>query len=123
MIALHAQQKTLCPPSQNKKAASYYDKALSAKKSHKDYETIKEFCENAIEEDSSFAEPYHLLGDAAYFKKDFKTMKTSYSKMIEECPDAAPEPHYRLGKYLYDTKKYDEATKYLKSFLDFGNVN
>ena len=123
IVVVRAQQKTPCPPSEVKKANSYYEKALSAKKSKKDYETIKELCEKAIEEDSSFAEPYHLLGDAAYFKKDFKTMKEAYSKMIEHCPDAAPEPHYRLGKYLYDTKKYDDATKYLKSFLDFGNVN
>ncbi|MEO5572151.1 MAG: OmpA family protein [Bacteroidia bacterium] len=120
---LFAQQKTPCPPSQNKKANSYYDKAASAKKSHKDYETIKEYLQNAIEEDTSFAEAYHLLGDAAYFKKDYKTMKDAYTKMIDQCPDAAFEPHYRLGKYYYDTKKYDEATKYLKSFLDFGNVN
>jgi outer membrane protein OmpA-like peptidoglycan-associated protein/tetratricopeptide (TPR) repeat protein len=121
--AVIAQQKTVCPPSQNKNANSYYDKAVSAKKSHKNYETIKEYCEKAIEEDTSFAEAYHLLGDAAYFKKDYKTMKEAYAKMIAECPDAAPEPHYRLGKYFYDLKKYDEATIYLKSFLDFGNVN
>jgi outer membrane protein OmpA-like peptidoglycan-associated protein/tetratricopeptide (TPR) repeat protein len=121
--SVSAQQKILCPPSQNKKANSYYDKALSAKKSHNDYETIKEYCEKAIEEDSSFAEVYHLLGDAAYLKKDYKTMKDAYGKMIELCPDASPEPHYRLGKYLYDTKNYDGATKYLKSFLDFGNAN
>jgi len=121
--AVQAQQKTPCPPSTEKKATSYYEKALSAKKSHKDYETIKEYCEKAIEEDTSFAEAYRLLGDVAYNKKDYKTMKDAYSTLIELCPDASPEPHYRLGKYFYDTKKYDDAAKYLKSFLDFGNVN
>src|SRR6185436_19239283 len=120
---VQAQQKTPCPPSTEKKATSYYEKALSAKKSHKDYETIKEYCEKAIEEDTSFAEAYRLLGDVAYNKKDYKTMKDAYSTLIELCPDASPEPHYRLGKYFYDTKKYDDAAKYLKSFLDFGNVN
>lgn len=116
------QQKTLCPPSENKKAVSYYEKGVTAKKSRKDYADIKEWCEKSLEEDSTFAEAWHLLGDAAYFKKDFKTMKAAYSKTIELCPDAAPEPHYRIGSYLYDTKKYDEAVTYLKSFLEFGTV-
>lgn len=121
-VSVFAQKQSLCPPSLNKKAVTYYQKALSAKKSHKDYETIKELCEKAMEEDTAFAEAYHFLGDAAYFKKDYKTMKEAYKTMIELCPDAAPEPHYRLGAYLFDTKKYEEAVKYLKGFLDFGNV-
>lgn len=116
------QKQSLCPPSQNKKAVLFYEKALSARKSSKDYETIKELCEKALEEDSTYAEVYHLLGDVAFRKKDFKTMKASYAAMIELCPDAAPEPHYRLGAYLFETKKYDESVKYLKGFLDFGSV-
>ncbi|MFI5218971.1 MAG: OmpA family protein [Bacteroidia bacterium] len=120
--SLFAQKASPCPLSQNKKAISYYDKAVSAKKSSKDYETIKEWCEKAIEEDTTFADPYLLLGNAAWFKKDFKTMKEAYKSLIETCPDASPEPHYRLGSYLYDTKKYDEAVKYLKGFLDFGST-
>lgn len=127
LIILHstlsvAQKPSICPPSQNKKAINYYEKAVSGKKSGKDYETIKELLEKSIEEDTAFAEPYLLLGNTAYFKKDFKTMREAYKILIELCPDAAPEPHYRLGSYFYETKKYDEAVKYLKSFLDFGST-
>ncbi|MBL0341600.1 MAG: hypothetical protein IPP71_12050 [Bacteroidetes bacterium] len=43
--------------------------------------------------------------------------------MIELCPDADANAHYRLGTYLYDTKKYDESTKYLKSYLQFATTD
>lgn len=111
----------LCSPSQSKKANKLLDEAKEAKKDRKDYKNIKEICLEAAEEDTSFAEPWLLLGDMAYFKKDFPTMKKAYSRLIEICPDADPNAQYRLGTYLYDTKKYTEATTYLKSFLEFAS--
>ncbi len=117
-----AQQKTLCTPSSVKKAIKYFDEAAEARKKHKDYKEVKQLSEKALEEDSSFAEAWHLLGDAAYAKKDFKTMEYAYIKLIELCPDAAPEPHYQLASILFDKKKYDEAVKYYQSFLDFTKV-
>lgn len=111
----------LCSPSQSKKANKLMDEAKEAKKDRKDYKNIKEICLEAAEEDTSFAEPWLFLGDMAYFKKDFTTMKKAYTRLIEICPDADPNAQYRLGTYLYDTKKYTEATTYLKSFLEFAS--
>ncbi len=121
-IDVSAQQKSLCIPSSVKKANKYFDEAAEARKKHKDYKDVKEYCEKALEEDSTFAEAWHLLGDAAYTKKDFKTIEFAYAKLIQLCPDAAPEPHYRLACILYDKKKYNEAVIYFQSFLDFTKI-
>jgi len=118
-----AQQQALCPKSGEKQANYFYERAEAARKARKPYETVKDLCEKAIEQDSAFGLPWMLLGDAAYSKKDFKTMKEAYRKAIEICPDASARMHYRLGTYLYDTRKLEECLPYLKSFLEFNTVN
>lgn len=118
-----AQGIALCPPSSSKKAVKFFEEAKAAKKSKKDYKEVKELALKATEEDTAYAEPWLLLGDAAFGKKDFPTMKKSYSRLIELCPDADANAFYRLGTYLYDTKKYEEASKYLKSYLEFATTD
>ncbi len=113
----------LCPPSTSKKANKLFDEAKSARKSKKDFKEIKELLLKSTEEDTAFAEPWLMLGDVAFGKKDYPTMKRAYSRLIELCPDADANAHYRLGTYLYDTKKYPEATIYLKSYLEFATTD
>jgi len=119
----NAQNPTLCPPSSSKKALKLFEEAKAAKKSKKDYQEVKELALKATEEDTAFAEPWLLLGDAAFGKKDYTAMKKSYARLIELCPDADANAFYRLGTYLYETKKYDEASKYLKSYLEFATTD
>ncbi len=120
-VASFGQGTDLCPAPGNPDAEKLYDKARSARKSRKPFEKVKTLCENAIESDTTYALPWLLLGDAAWFAKDYKTMKSAYAKAIELCPDASEKMHYRLGTYLYDTKKYEECLPYLNSFLSFGS--
>jgi len=115
-----AQGIALCPPTASKKAKKYMDEARDAKKSKEDYKDIKELLENAIEEDTAFAEPWLMLGDLAFSKKDYVTMKKAYFRLIELCPDADAIAYYRLGTYLFETKKYPESVPLLKSFLEFA---
>jgi len=115
-----AQQIALCPASESKKAVKYTREASEAIKAKKNYEQVKEILEKAVNEDTAYAEPWLLFGDFAYKKKDWPSMKKAYTRLIELCPDADADAHYRLGKYLYDTKKYKESGIYLKSFLDFA---
>ena len=75
-----------------------------SKKSKEEYASIKEILQNSIEEDSSFTEPWLMLGDMSFSKKDYVTMKKSYARVIELCPDADANAHYRLGTYLFETK-------------------
>ena len=118
-----AQDIKLCPESEDRVAVSAYHKARSAKKSRKPYDKIKILCEKAVRIDSSFGLPWLLLGDAAWYAKDFKTTKKAYRKAIATCPDASDRMHYRLGSYLYDTKMYREAIPFLRSFLEFNSKN
>lgn len=118
-----AQISNLCKVSDSKKAIKKLEDAKDARKSKKDYKVIKELCEEAAEEDTSFAEPWLVLGDVAFQKKDFPTMKKAYARLIEICPDADAKVYYRMGTYLYDTKKYTDATNYLKSYLEFATTD
>lgn len=106
MMTLFAtgQNRTLCPPSSIKKANKYYDEAMDARKNHKEYKVVKEYCEKAIEQDSAFAQAWHLLGDAAYIKKDFKTIELAYTQLLNLCPDVSPDPHYRLASILFEKR-------------------
>ena len=81
-----------------------FDEAKAAKKSKEEYKDIKELLLEAAEEDTSYVEPWLLLGDMAYAKKDYVTMKQAYKRLIELCPDADANAHYRLGTYFYETK-------------------
>lgn len=119
----NAQGISLCPPSSSKKAVKLFEEAKAAKKSKEDYKIVKELALKATEEDTAYAEPWLFLGDAAFGKKDYVTMKKSYARLIELCPDADANAFYRLGTYLYDTKKYDEASGYLKSYLEFATTD
>ncbi len=75
----------------------------------------------AIEEDSNYADAWKLIGDMAYNMKDYKQMKIAYTYLIDICPDASAESHFRLGNYFYSTSQFTQAEIYLKSFLEFGS--
>lgn len=120
---INAQGISLCPPATSKKAMKLFEEAKDAKKAKKDIKEIKELVLKAADEDTSYAEPWLLLGDAAFGKKDYPTMKMAYIRLIELCPDADANAHYRLGTYLFDTKKYEDATIYLKSYLQFATAD
>jgi outer membrane protein OmpA-like peptidoglycan-associated protein len=117
-----AQSKSLCPPSENKSANKYYEKAREARNDKKPFTSIKELCDKAIAEDSTFADPYKLLGDVAWQNHKDKEMAAAYEKLIEVCPDASADAHYRLADYLYDSKEFKKAITFFKSFLDFNKV-
>jgi outer membrane protein OmpA-like peptidoglycan-associated protein len=117
----YSQKPLPCPPSSSSKAKKNFEAAVSARKSGKKYEQVKQLAFKAVEEDSAYADAWKLIGDMAFNMRDYKVMKEAYTRLIDVCPDASPEPHFRLGSYLFDTGKYADCTKYLKSFLDFGN--
>jgi outer membrane protein OmpA-like peptidoglycan-associated protein len=119
---VNAQVKNLkrCPQSNSKEANKKTDEAESLLKGNKDFDKAKELCLKAIEADSSFAKPYLLLGDAAYRKKDFKTMASAYKGLVAVCPEAGVQAAYRLATYYYETKNYEQSALYYKSFLDFS---
>jgi outer membrane protein OmpA-like peptidoglycan-associated protein len=119
----NAQGLKLCPPPTSKKAEKFFDEAKAARKAKKDFSVIRNLVMKAVQEDTSWAEPWLFLGDVARIRNDFRTMKSAYTRLIELCPDADESAYYHLGTYLYDTKNYAEAKKYLKSFLEFGSLN
>lgn len=115
-----AQNLKLCPQATSKEAEKKADEAEKIFKAHKDFDKAKEICLDLIQEDSVYARPFLLLGDAAFKKKEYKVMAQAYKGLISTCPDASDKAYYRLATYYYDTKQYDESVPYYKAFLDFA---
>ncbi len=116
-------QNVSCPKSENKKAVKAYQEAADLFKSHKDWDKARSLLESAIDEDPEFADAYLLQGKLAEKKKDDKTMEQSYLKVIELCPELDAEVYFQLGWMYFDLKKYKEAEKPLKKFLEFDKLN
>jgi len=100
----------------------YFEQAQEAKKNRKDFKIVLSLAEKAAESDTGFAEPYRLIGDVAYSKKDYNAMKESYENAIARCPDIGFVPYYRLASLAYDKKQYEEAVKNFRTFLEFGDA-
>jgi outer membrane protein OmpA-like peptidoglycan-associated protein/Tol biopolymer transport system component len=116
-------QNKLCPPSGEKKALKYFESAKDARKKANNYKEVKEILIKCIDVDSLYSDAWKLLGDAAWFNKDFSTAEKAYSKAIETCADIGPSPYYRLGSLQYKSKKYANAISALQSFLDHAKIN
>ncbi len=114
-----SQPVPICPETTSKKAEKYYKDAVTARKNKKDYDAVIKLVNKSAEEDSSYADPWLLLGDYAYIKKDFKTMSNAYVKLIERCPDGYALPYYRLGKVYYEKGELNECIKTLNEFISF----
>ena len=115
-------QEIHCSESQDKKALKYYDEAKALFKSRK-YEDAKNAVGKAIDADPEFGDAYLLQGEIALKKKDDNLMIESFKKVIEICPDADPESYFQVGMFYYDTKKWKEASTFLKKFLEFDRIN
>lgn len=123
-VSVHAQQlSSLCGEPESKKARKIYDDVQAALKQHKSYDYIKELCEDGMMDDPLFAGFPKILGDAAWKHQDYKTGYEAYEKAIELCADLGPEPYFRLGKYYFDTKKYDDAVKSLNAYKEMGDTD
>lgn len=115
-------QSSSCPKSQNKKALKQFEDATVDFKARKYDDALKSVA-NAIDNDPEYADAYLLQGFLALKKRDDKKMEESFSKAIELCPEIDPEAYFQLGWFYYDMKKWKDAEKMLKSFLNFDRVN
>ncbi|MEP7263207.1 MAG: OmpA family protein [Bacteroidota bacterium] len=115
-------QNKLCPASQEKKAIKYFESAKDARKKDNNFKEVKELLDKSLEVDSTYTDAWKLLGDAAWFNKDYTTAENAYFKGIESCPDIGSSPYYRLGFLQFRKKKYKECIETLQSFLEFPKI-
>src|SRR5436190_3426150 len=119
---LSAQQNKLCPHEIDKKAEKTLEQAKETWKKSRDYETVRELIDKAIDMDPEYIDAYYFLGTSALKKHDDKNLEIAFLKVAELCPDYDAEVFFQLGWLYFDTKKYKEAEKYLKKFQEFGNA-
>ena len=120
---LSAQNSKLCQHEINKKAEKILEQAKDNWKKTRNYETLREQVDKAIDIDPEYVDAYYFLGTTAIKKKDDKNLEIAFLKVAELCPDYDAEVFFQLGWLYFDTKKYKDAEKYLKKFLEFGKVN
>ncbi|MBK5283992.1 MAG: PD40 domain-containing protein, partial [Bacteroidia bacterium] len=112
----------ICPHQEVKKAVKLLDDAKDVFKSKRDYKKTRELVNDAIDVDPEYVDAYYFLGTTAIKIKDDKSLEESYLKVAELCPDLDAEVFFQLGWLYYDTKKYDNAIKYLKKYLEFDKL-
>ncbi|MFM7768460.1 MAG: OmpA family protein [Bacteroidota bacterium] len=122
-MSASAQNMRVCAPPVSKKSSKLLDEAKGMIKSREDYAKTQKVLLDCLKEDTAFAEALLVLGDLAFMKKDWTTMKDAYKRLIVACPDGDDKAYYRLGVYLYETNKTAECITYLKSFLEFAGAN
>jgi tetratricopeptide (TPR) repeat protein len=116
-------QRNPCPHQEVKKAAKLLDEAKDVFKSKRDYKKTRELVDEAIDADPEYVDAYYFLGKTAIKMKDDKALEESYLKVAELCPELDAEVFYQLGWLYFDTKKFDNAIKYLKKYLEFDKLN
>lgn len=116
------QSNKLCPHTADKKAEKLFEQAKDIWKTKRDYEKVRELIDKAIDIDPEYQDAYYFLGTCAQKKHDDKNLEIAFSKVAELCPDYDPEVFFQLGWLYYDTKKYKDAEKNLKKFLEFGKA-
>lgn len=119
---LAAQKKETCPPSSDKKALKYFEKAVEYHKEKKPFEEIRAQVEKALALDSNYADALELLGDLAWQLKRDQLMLKSYEKLILVCPDASANAYGRLGDFFYNSGAFAKAITNFRRFLEFNEV-
>jgi outer membrane protein OmpA-like peptidoglycan-associated protein len=116
-------QTPSCPQSKNKKSVDDYNEAEKLYKAKREYDKARELVQKSLDEDPDFADAWLLSGRLAMKKRDYKNMEEMLTKAIELCENIDPDAYYQLGWLQYDEKKYKEASKVLKRFLEFDKIN
>ncbi len=96
-------------------ALNFYDKRMNEKA----IDALK----TAIERDSTFVEPYMLLGNIYEDMKKYDDALASYLKAIEKKPDFFPNNYFGLGSLQYKKSMYSEAKASFEKFLTYPKIN
>ena len=102
--------------SDNKKAASQYEKSLQYWLQGKSAQAIKGF-EKTIDMDSSFIEAYLMLGDIYADRKDYANAKKHYHSAVLIDESFFTKGWYWIGNFEMMEKNFDAAKSYFATFL------
>lgn len=111
-----------CKQVENKKAVKLYEQGIDKKKYEK--KERMDFLLKAIEMEPDYAEAHLAYAEGLIQRlrldnKPFKPAEPNLMKVIENCPRLHSNPYYYLGFSYYEQENWEEATKYLKQFIDF----
>lgn len=118
---LYSQDEAKCQDIDDKKAVKLYEQGID-KKNKKEQRLA--FLLQAIElqpdyVDANFAYASERIKTLIYENAAFKPVESYLKKVIEICPKYHSDPYYYLGFIYYEEEKWDDATKYLKLYLNF----
>ncbi|HSN50688.1 MAG TPA: hypothetical protein VLR52_05605, partial [Bacteroidales bacterium] len=115
---LAAQSPDTCTKITDKKIRKIYDDGFDLfKKGNYGEATIR--MRNVLAQEPDFYEAYWILGYINYKKKNsnFKEAEKNLLRLIELCPSYNIYAYLYLAEIKYGAEKYQEAVKFLNSFL------
>jgi len=121
-LAQDEEKKTDCPPPENKKALSLYQKGTDKKKYQKP-DRLK-YLKEALELEPAYAQAAMAMGNEIIVKCKLDNLPFNlalpYFKIaVAACPKIHSQPFYYIGYSYYEDGKNDSAVKYLNLFLKF----
>ena len=126
-MSLFAQDEEECPLPDNKKLKKLYEKSFDRKKeksADKRFLILKE----TIDIDDECVPCYFELAKRSFKRAKAKGLpyngsREFYEKVEELCPGYHSDVYYYLGIINYEEKKYVEAEKLFKQFIEFRDEN
>ncbi len=110
-------QKTYTTDSQ--KAIKLYEAGKSAYR-YRDFEKGADYLQKAIDVDESFQEPYMVLAELFWDKKDYERAIETYNKGLSIDPAFYPTGFSNKAKLEIKTGKYQEAKTSFEQYLSLG---
>lgn len=98
------------------------EEARAAKQKREPFSEIRKTVNEALAEDSTYAEAWKFLGDMAWINHDDKNQEEAYKQFVKLCPDGDADSWYRLALAQFNLKQYAEAITNFRSFLEFPKV-
>lgn len=118
-------EEETCGLPDNKKVQKLYEQSFDRKK---EKDPAKRFLmlKEAVEIDDQCVPCYWELANRSFKRAKYEGLpydgSRKYFTMVEElCPDYHSDIYYFLGVMNYEEKKYEDAEKYFKKFIEFRN--
>jgi len=106
----------------SRRARRAYEQAEEAYRLY-DHEMAISMLDRAINIDDDFIEAWVLKAEILFQEEEFEKAITPYERALAIDDLFFPPARYYLGKALFHTAQYDEASSWIASFLEMGDAD
>jgi outer membrane protein OmpA-like peptidoglycan-associated protein len=107
---------------ENKKAKKLYDKARE-QISYLNLEEAEDLLEAAVEIEPEYAKAWFMLAKIKFRKRQYKSSKEYFQKLLEICPDYEDRVTYELGLSALNLQEWGECETYFTTYLESDKID